>query len=217
MPVVNALAALPTTSFVLSYNRFTGNRGGRGGAMAADLAHTGGMVSIGDLFVGNTAAGDGGAVVVSGGRLRMSHSLFKSNRAGAHGAALAVAPDASAILANALVVGNTGPAGTIEGNAVTLANVTLADNNAVGLLLETSSARAANVLLSHNRPTDCARVQPGVFRGGALQSDGSCPGIATGEAFLDALYAPAAGSPALRAGDPAICRGAQVGGFDLPF
>ena len=216
--VINALAALPATGFVLSYNRFTGNRGGRGGAIAADLAHSGGMVSTGDLFVGNTAVGDGGAVVVSGGALRMSHSLFKANRAGARGAALAVLPDGSATLANALVVGNAGPAGTIEGSAVTLANVTVADNDAVGLLLETSSsARAANVLLSHNRPTDCARVLTGAFRGGALQSDGSCPGIAIGEAFLDEFYVPAAGSPALRAGDAALCRGAQVGGFDLPF
>jgi hypothetical protein len=218
--VVNALAALPPASFVLGYNRFIANRGGRmrpgGGAITADLAHTGGMVSTGDLFVGNSST-SGGAVSVAGGALRMSHTLFKANRASIRGAALAVAPDATATLANALVVGNAGPAGTIEGSAVTLANVTVADNDAVGLLLESSSARADNVLLSRNRPTDCARVPAGIFRGGALQSDGSCPGVATGEAFLDAFYVPAAGSPALRAGDPAVCRGAQVGGFDLLF
>jgi hypothetical protein len=215
--VVNRLATLPPARFVLGYNRFIGNRGRHGGAIAADLAHTRGMDSTGDLFVGNAAGGDGGAVAVTGGPLRMDHALFKGNRSGARGAALSVAPGATAVLANALVVGNIGPAGTIEGNAVTLANVTVADNDAVGLLLETPAARVANVLLSRNRPTDCARVPPGAFRGGALQSDGSCPGVATGEAFLDEFYVPAAGSPALRADDPAICRGAQVGGVDFSF
>jgi len=215
--VIGVLAALPPASFVLGYNRFTGNRGGRGGAIAADLAHTGGMISTGDLFVGNTAGGDGGAIVVSGGALHVSHALFKANRAGARGAALAVSSNASATIANALVVGNAGPSGTIEGSAVTVTNVTIADNEAAGLRLDASAARAANVLLAHNRPADCAQVPAGVFRGGGLQSDGSCPGVAVGDAFLDAFYVPAAGSPALRAGDPAICRGSMVGGVDLPF
>ena len=210
-------ATWPPAGFVLSYNRFIGNRSGHGGAISADLVHTNGMVSTGDLFMDNAAVGAGGAVAVSGGALRMSHTLFKGNRAGAEGAALAVLPNATATLANALVVGNAGPSGTIEGSAVTLANVTVADNYAVGLLLETSSARATNVLLSRNRPADCARVPAGAFQGGALQSDGSCPGVATGEAFLDAFYVPAVGSPALRAGDPRVCHSAQVGGFDLPF
>jgi hypothetical protein len=215
--VIAAQAALPPAAFLLGYNRFINNRGGRGGAIGAALAHTRGMISTGDLFVGNTASGDGGAVAVSGGSLTMSHALFKGNRAGARGAALVVSPDGAAALANALVVANIGPAGSIEGSAVTLTNVTVANNDAVGLQLTSSSARAANVLLSHNRPADCAGVPATTFHGGALQSDGSCPKVVTGEAFLDAFYVPAAGSPALRAGDPAFCRGAEVGGVDLPF
>jgi hypothetical protein len=215
--VINALSALPPAAFVLSYNRFTGNRGGRGGAIAADLAHTLGMVSTGDLFVSNSAADDGGAVAVSGGALRIGHALFKSNRAGGRGAALTVAPDGSATISNTLVVSNAGPTGAIAGNAVTLTNVTVADNLAVGLLLSTSAARAGNVLLAHNRPADCAGVPAGAFRGGGLQSDGSCPGVPVGDAFLDPFYVPAANSPALTAGDPALCRGTLVGGVDLPF
>jgi hypothetical protein len=228
--VLDALAALPPAGFVLSYNRFTGNRGGTpperifrrfsagpGGAIAAELAHTLGMVSTGDLFVGNVAGGDGGAIAVRGGALRMSHAFFKANQSGNRGAALAVEADGSATLSNALVVGNAGRDGAITGNAVSLVNVTIADNDAAGLLLETSAASVANVLLAHNRPADCARVPAGVFHGGALQSDGSCPGARVGEAFLDAFYVPALGSPALRAGDPAFCRGAEVGGVDLAF
>jgi predicted outer membrane repeat protein len=215
--VVNALSALPPAAFVLSYNRFTGNRGGRGGAIAADLAHTLGMVSTGDLFTGNTADGDGGAVAASGGALRISHALFKSNRAGGRGAALTVTPDGSASISNTLVINNAGPTGVIAGNAVTLTNVTVADNLAVGLIVSTSTARVGNILLAHNRPADCAGVPAGAFRGGGLQSDGSCPGVAVGDAFLDPFYVPAANSPALSAGDPSLCRGALVGGVDLPF
>lgn len=215
--VVNSLSAMPPAAFVLSYNRFTGNRGGRGGAIAADLAHTLGMVSTGDLFTGNTAASDGGAVVVSGGALRIGHALFKSNRAGGRGAALRVAPDGAASISNTLVVNNAGPAGVIEGNAVTLTNVTVADNQAVGLSLSTSAARVGNILLARNRPTDCAGVPAGAFRGGGLHSDGSCRGVPVGDAFLDPFYVPAANSPALLAGDPALCRGTLVGGVDLVF
>ena len=215
--VINALSALPPATFMLSYNRFIDNQGGRGGAIAADLAHTLGMVSTGDLFTSNIAGGDGGAVVVSGGALRMGHALFKSNRAGGRGAAITVEPNGSAFISNTLVVKNVGPSGTIAGNAITLTNVTIADNLAVGLLLSTSAARAGNVLLVHNRPADCAGVPAGAFVGGGLQSDGSCPRIVVGDAFLDPFYVPAANSPALTAGDPLLCRGALVGGVDLPF
>ena len=213
--VIALLSARPPAGFALSFNRFTRNRGTRGGAIVADLAHTLGMVSTADLFVGNAAGGDGGAVVSSGGALRMGHALFKANRAGGSGAALSVATDGSATVSNTLIAGNVGPNGTVNGNAVTLTNVTIADNLATGLVL--SAGRAGNVLLSHNRPSDCAGVPAGVFRGGGLQSDGSCPGVAVGEAFLDPFYVPGANSPALSAGDVALCSGALVGGVDLPF
>ena len=93
----------------------------------------------GDLFVGNSATGDGGAVAVSGGALQMSHALFKADRAGGRGAALSVGSRGSASISNTLVVKNAGPNGAIAGNAVTLTNVTVADNQAVGLLLSTEA------------------------------------------------------------------------------
>ncbi|HKG58557.1 MAG TPA: hypothetical protein VKB05_02170 [Pyrinomonadaceae bacterium] len=217
LSVINALASLPPATFMLSYNRFIDNQGGRGGAITADLAHTLGMVSTGDLFTGNIAGGDGGALVVSGGALRMGHALFKSNRAGGRGAAITVEPNGSATISNTLVIKNVGPSGTIAGNSITLTNVTIADNLAVGLQLSTSAARVGNVLLVRNRPADCAGVPAGAFVGGGLQSDGSCPRVAVGDAFLDPFYVPAANSPALTAGDPLLCRGELVSGVDLPF
>jgi len=96
-------------------------------------------------------------------------------------------------------------------------NVTVADNLAVGLILSTPAARVGNILLAHNHPADCAGVPAGAFRGGGLQSDGSCPGVSVGDAFLDPFYVPAANSPALSAGDPSLCSGTLVGGVDLPF
>lgn len=215
--VIAALAALPPTSFVLAYNRFEANRGGHGGAIAANLASTGGLVSTGDLFIGNSAGAEGGAVSVTGGALRLSHALFTGNQAGGRGAAVAVAADARATIGNALVVRNAGPAGVIAGGAVMLVNVTIADNAAAGVLLEDPSARLANAILARNRPVDCGAVPAGSFQGGNLASDASCPGVVVGDAFLDSFYVPAAGSPALIAGDPALCRAAPVGGFDLPF
>lgn len=215
--VLKVLAALPPAAFVLSYNRFNNNHGGRGGAIGADLAHTLGMISTADLFLNNTATGDGGAIVVSGGLLTISHAVFKGNRAAGAGAALLIQSDASAALANSLVVRNAGSGAAISGSAMNLVNVTIADNDAAGLQLASRLAAAANVLLARNHPSDCLRVPAGVFTGGGMQSDGSCPGVPVGEAFLDPFYVPAAGSPALQAGDPAFCRGALVGAVDLPF
>lgn len=203
--------------FVLGYNYFVGNRGARGGAIAADLAHTNGMVSTADLFVDNVSIGDGGAVAVAGGVLRMSHALFKGNRAGGRGAALALDADAQVTLANALVVGNESPHGAITGNAVSLNNVTIADNIAAGLVMEGTRGHVANAIFAHNHPSDCAQVMSSAFKGSNMQSDGSCPGVAVGDAYLDAFYIPAIGSPALRAGDRLVCAADPVGGFDLPF
>ena len=214
--VINALSRLPPAVFVLGYNRFIDNHGARGGAIAANLAHTAGMVSTGDLFTGNVGGADGGAVAASGGALQIGHALFKSNRAGGRGAALAMAADGTVAISNSLVIQNVGPQGAIAGNAITLTNVTVADNLAVGLV-STGAARVGNVLLARNRPADCAGVPASAFRGGGLQSDGSCPGVPVGDAFLDAFYVPAAHSPALTAGDLALCRGVFVGGLDLPF
>jgi predicted outer membrane repeat protein len=215
--VINALSHLPPASFVLSYNRFEQNRGGRGGAIDADLARTAGMVSTGDVFIGNVATGDGGAIAVSGGKMTIRNALFKANRAGGRGAALAEGQQAQVALANSLVIGNTGPAGAIAGFAIRVANVTVADNASAGLAFDTTAAWVANTILARNRGGDCRNVSANMFDGRNSVSDATCPGMPASDAFLDALYIPADGSPALRAGDPAVCRAAPVGGVDLAF
>lgn len=213
---VATLDALPPGGFVLAYNQFLRNSGARGAAIAANLAHTAGMVSTGDLFVGNSAAADGGAVAVSGGALRIAHALFKGNHAGGRGAALAAA-GTSVTLADALVVVNAGPAGAVTGDAVAVTNVTIADNDAVGLILEGAGSSVANTILARNRPADCGGVLPNTFRGANLQTADTCPGAQTGDALLDEFWVPAPGSPVLSAGDPALCGAEPVSGFDLVF
>ena len=215
--IVRALEALPPTTFVSAYNEFTGNHGGSGAALSANLAYSGGMTSTGDLFIQNTASGVGGAIALSGGTLQISHAVFTSNSAAGTGAAIAVAPDGKAIISNVLVAKNVGPTGTISGNEVTLINVTVADNRASGLQGLDVRARIANTILSHNVPSDCAVAATASFQGPNLQSDGSCGTMPIGEAYLDDFYIPATGSPALHGGDVALCRASPVGGFDLAF
>ncbi|MCU1292238.1 MAG: hypothetical protein JWP08_1088, partial [Bryobacterales bacterium] len=215
--IIKVLTALPPAGFELAYNRFNNNRGARGGAADFDLRNTAGMNSTGDLFVGNTA-GEGGAVVQTGGVLQMSHALFRGNRAlSGPGAAILASPASKLTLANALIAENVGPAGAIVAPRIALANVTVANNDATGLVLVGGVSSAVNSIFADNRPADCSGVPVGVFTGSNLQSATSCTGAATGNAFLDTLYIPALGSPALGLGDPAVCAAAPVNGSDMPF
>ncbi len=214
--IVRLLEALPPAKFVFAYNHFINNRGAHGGAENLDLRNTAGMSSTGDLFVGNTAV-EGGAFLQTGGTLQMSHAMLRGNHAtGGPGAAVFVA-SGSLTVANTLVAGNTGPDGAIVAHEIALANVTIADNKAVGLVLLGGASSAVNTIMASNDPVDCRGVPAGVFVGSNLQSADSCPGAATGDAFLDDLYIPAIGSPALALGDPAVCAATPVNGSDMPF
>jgi hypothetical protein len=64
---INALIHLPPARIVLAYNRFSGNRAVNGAAIAAQLDRAAGLASTGDLFAGNVAAHEGGAVFATGG------------------------------------------------------------------------------------------------------------------------------------------------------
>jgi hypothetical protein len=212
---INALTQLPPGRFVFAYNHFENNRGDAAGAFAADIAHTEGLTSVGDIFIGNTSGGNGGAVSVSGGALQLTHALIKANHASSRGAALFIGPVAKATIANSLVIGNVGPAGTLAGGLATIANVTIADNQAAGLALDPSS-RVVHTILARNTPSDCAAVDGAVFQGVNAASDGSCPGLAPTDAALDTLYVPTS-NQALAAGDATVCRAAPVAGQDLAF
>jgi hypothetical protein len=214
---INALMRLPPARFALSYNRFSGNRGSRGAAITADLARAAGLISTGDIFVNNTSTGEGGAVFAAGGSLTLTHAVLRGNHAAGRGAAIAADPSSHISVANSLIVGNTGTDGAVAGGTITLANVTVAENGAAGLTLNAPGSRVVNAIFARNQPANCAGVAAGVFQGRNAVSDASCPGVAPSEASLDTFFVPEPGSIALRAGDPAVCRNAPVGGVDLAF
>jgi hypothetical protein len=201
---------------VTAYNRFTQNQAANGGAVAAELANGAAWQSIGDLFVGNVASGAGGAVSVSGGGATLTHALFSGNAAAGKGAAISVSDDAEATIVNTLAVRNKGPSGVFEGGRLTFVNATIAANLAVGVA-GGAGTRVTNAILAGNRPGDCANLATGSFVGPSLQSDGSCPGAPTGDAYLDAMFFPAPTSPVETAGDPSACAGDPVNGVDLLF
>jgi hypothetical protein len=211
---IKAWTQLPPGRFVFAYNHFENNRGDAAGAIAADIAHTEGLTSTGDIFIGNTAGGNGGAASVSGGSLQLTHTLLKGNHASSRGAALFIAPGAKATVANSLVIGNVGPADTLAGGPATIANVTIADNEAAGLALDDPSSHVVHTILARNKPGDCAMVDGTVFQGVNAASDASCPGLAPTDVALDALYVPTS-RQALGAGNAIVCRAAPVGGKDL--
>jgi predicted outer membrane repeat protein len=214
--VVAVLASFPPAQFELAYNRFDNNKGGPGSAIQADLTHGGPLNSTGDLFIENTAAGDGGAVLVHGGNATLNHALFSGNRATGRGAALFSDGAAAVTVANSLVIRNSGPQGALTGQSIALINDTIADNDAAGLAPD-AAAQVSNSVFARNHPADCSGVAAGSFAPKNAASDGSCPGIAPSEPFLDAFYIPVAGSPLLGAGDPAVCAAVPVGGVDLLF
>jgi hypothetical protein len=214
---INALLQQPPARFVLSYNRFSRNTSDRGAAITADLARSAGVVSTGDIFTDNSATTDGGGVFVVGGSLALTHAVMRGNRAAGRGAAILAGQAASITVANSLVIGNIAADGAIAGSAVNLANVTVADNSASGLALDAQGSQVVNAIFSRNQPSNCSRVALGVFQGRNSVSDASCPGVAPSAIAMDAFFVPEPGSPAARAGDPAVCRGAAVAGVDLTF
>jgi hypothetical protein len=149
--------------------------------------------------------------------LTLTHSVLRGNHAASRGAAIAADPSSRISVANSLIVGNKGTDGAVAGGTIALANVTVAENGAAGLTLNAPGSRIVNAIFARNQPTNCAGVAAGVFQGRNAVSDASCPGVAPSEVPLDTFFVPELGSIALRAGDPAVCRNAPVGGVDLTF
>lgn len=213
------LERLPPAHYDLAYNRFLRNNGARGAAIDVGLSRNVGMTVVGGLFIGNVAAGEGGAIAFRGGVLKVSHSLFRGNQSGGPGSAIraVVGAEAQLELSNSLVIENVGPGGAIDTDAAALANVTIARNKGMGLAVRSSSS-VANSILSDNRLGNCSGLTAQAFHGGNLQfGTEDCPNVAVGDPFLDALYVPELGSPALELGDVAICRSAPVSGTDILF
>jgi predicted outer membrane repeat protein len=222
-------AKLPATVFQIAYDDFDTNLGGTGGALDVELRPIDLLSIVGGTFAHNTAITAGGAIFVRDGQLSITHSLFKANSAPA-GAAIAAAPSAQLTIANSLIVENllVGAATTTTPNqraAVTasqliLANVTIANNQGIGLGADAPlKSQLTNLLLSQNKPSNCSGFPATSFAGPNLQfGPTDCAGsTVTGDPLLDSFYVPSPGSAALKLGSVSTCSSTPVNGTDLVF
>jgi hypothetical protein len=211
--------ALPPAAFRLEYDHFVDNRApAAGAALDLDLANTRGLRVVAGHFARNSAGARGGAVFASGGPLRIEHSIFQDNRA-PEGAAVFAMPDAPVVLANTLAVGHPGAGAVVQVGHAQLVNVTIADNAGLGLYATTPKVAIRNSILANNRQGSCRGLSAAAAPANNLQfgPGTDCPGMPAGDPYLDRMYAPMAGSPALAMGDAALCREDPVNGRDLAF
>jgi hypothetical protein len=224
--VKQALQRLPPAHFEFSYNQFIKNSAKRGGAIQADLTNTKGLIIEGGIFLDNVASESGGALEWDGRSVIVSHSLLRGNRAGGSGGAIhATDPDPAAdwTVANSLLVENTAAesSGAIDVSYASIVNSTIANNAGSGIVVSGAQAgltSIANTILSKNSAGNCDGVTGSVFTGRNIQFGRSdCPGVSTEDPFLDSLFMPSLGSPALGMGDLSICERAPISRTDIVF
>jgi hypothetical protein len=222
--VRDALRQLPPASFELEYNRFIGNKGATAGAIAADLSNTGGMRIKGGVFIDNESASDGGAITWSARSLAVNNAVFRNNRATRGGALRAHSPEPNAVwtITNSVFAENLSqPAsGALDTARIALRNVTIAANVGWGLVVDPADAASslANSIISGNSSGNCRNVPVAAIHSGNIQFGADdCHDAAFTNPYLDSLYVPMFGSPALDSGDVATCQAAPVSGVDLLF
>jgi predicted outer membrane repeat protein len=211
------------------YVDFVGNSAARGGSVDADLAGTNSLTIFAARFEGNHANSQGGALYSGPGKVLVAGSIFKGNSAVA-GSALFVLASAQQpmVVANTLLVRNTGAGAAIEGIQLDLRNVTIAENQGGGIrarnlaLARATGAGIAlqNTIVSRNAPFNCGGFSNLiVFKSQNIQfpADPACHGVSAAEPLLDSIFAPLPGSPAYGTGDLNSCMGPPVDGRDLFF
>ena len=82
---LRVLRVLPGARVTLKSLTIAQGRSGRGGG----ILNAGALAVVGVTFVGNVAAGDGGAIATTGGTLKVVNSTFAGNRAGRRGGGVA--------------------------------------------------------------------------------------------------------------------------------
>jgi predicted outer membrane repeat protein len=217
-----SLSHFPPCRFQSTFDRFSGNSGGSAGAIAADLRNTSGIAIRGGVFTNNRSASNGGAVSAGGGQMDVSHSLFKGNHAVGKGAAIYASDDGSPLsVSNSLIVENAGTAaGAVNAATIAMVNTTVARNEMTGIVLRGhgGAPALANLIVSENKGHNCEGIAAAGFQGPSLQfGPVDCAGVPIGDPYLDSLYIPSLGSPALSSGDIRICRASPVNGLDLLF
>ena len=219
-----ALIRNPSVPMKIRYSVFRTNSAANGGAI---FIGTGPVEMYASHFAENAATGNGGAIFATA--LRASRVTLIRNRAGQAGGAIhayiASHPYhglVTSTIANALIVQNEAPRGAgIYGGALRLVNSTVADNTGPGVDAGDSTVTPAitltNSLFVTNTGGQCQGTAATAFAisGPNLQNPGtSCPGVAVADPYLDPVYAPVAGSPALGAGDMKTCLDMPVNGRD---
>jgi hypothetical protein len=207
--------------FEFSYNQFIKNSAKRGGAIQADLANTKGLIIEGGIFLNNVASESGGALAWNGRSVTVTHSLFRANRAGGSGGAIfASDPERGASwgVTNSLFAENVAApsSGALDMSYASIINSTVANNVGFGIVVSgTQTNFIANTILSKNSAGNCKGVGGSAFNGSNLQFGGSdCPNVSTEDPFLDSLFVPSLGSPALEIGQFSICK---IVGTDIIF
>jgi hypothetical protein len=219
--VKHALQQFPPAHFEFSYNQFIENSSKRGGAIQADLANTKGLVIEGGIFLNNVASETGGALAWNGRSVTVTHSLFRANRAGGRGGAIfASDPELGASwgVSNSLFAENTAApsSGALDMSYASIVNSTIVKNVGFGIVASgTQTNFIANTILSKNSAGNCKGVIGSAFKGGNIQFGGSdCPNVSKEDPFLDSLFIPSSGSPALEMGQLSICK---ISGTDIIF
>ena len=212
--------------FEFSYNQFIKNSAKRGGAIHADLANTKGLIIEGGIFLNNVASESGGALEWDGRSVIVSHSLFRGNRAGGSGGAIHATdpgPAADWTVANSLLAENVAAelSGAIDVSYASVVNSTIANNVGSGIVVSGTQAgltSIANTIFSKNSAGNCNGIIGSAFKGRNLQFGRSdCPGVSTQDPFLDPLFMPSLGSPALQMGDLSICESVPISRTDIVF
>ncbi|MGE5278390.1 MAG: right-handed parallel beta-helix repeat-containing protein [Acidobacteriota bacterium] len=227
---------MPARTITLRHVTFTGNRAKSGGAIHLGTAIENEMVLEGTavLFERNSAADTGGAIAGTNAGVRLARAVFNGNGADTYGGAIALisyAPRPS-IVANALLVGNVAPTGSVfRGSGIQFVNSTIADNQgpAVAFFWPTPSlanppdwrlVRLVNTLVVGNQGGGCAGGPFSVLLrdgGRNLQFPTADCGrtVPVVDPQLDGFFVPLAAGPAHGKADPATCSSAPVNGIDV--
>jgi predicted outer membrane repeat protein len=219
------LSTFPPARFEVDYNQFLRNKGALGGAVNADLIHSSGMRIWGGSFIGNSATANGGAISWTSGSLEVGHALFRKNVASKEGGAVygSSAIIGTLAISNTVMAENTAVSGTIKVDAVKLTNVTIAKNEASGLISRIAPPsiylRAIeNSIFMENKPRNCENTSASSFGSDNVQfPNNDCGGVRVENPYLDSIYVPSSGSPALVEGNPLVCRNPPIDGTDLVF
>ncbi|KPL90321.1 right-handed parallel beta-helix repeat-containing protein [Herpetosiphon geysericola] len=213
-----------TTSITLTHLRLENAIGSNGGAIRSR-----GNLTIRDsIFTNNRASNSGGAVYADTGILTIYQSFFDSNSAGVNGGAIWSESNTTSLINNTLV-GNTAPNGggfAVFNVTANLVHTTFSANsgtNAADLRITSSSVNSFNTILANSRSgPNCAGSLVLI---NTLIEDGSCAATLIGDPLLAPIaeYAGSTptmallpGSPAIDAGDSAVCALSDQRGIARP-